>query len=207
MASFLSSTKGWVYELQAYDVLARGVSHLLSPPLVGILTAIAFILYKVPNPDSVWLWLAGGVPLICLPPLAFVLWLVRKGQLADIHMPDRRSRLKPLSLMLAWGSSGLLLLNYWGAPRIIIVVLLVTLGYMVVLSIITTVWKISFHSTAISAAASIGLITTGLTSWSIAAMVLIPVVGWARVYLQRHTLGQVLAGFVVGVSMGLVLLL
>ncbi|MBN1221549.1 MAG: hypothetical protein JXM69_21690 [Anaerolineae bacterium] len=75
------------------------------------------------------------------------------------------------------------------------------------MSTITVWWKISFHSSAISAAASIGLVTSGFSSWSTTAILLVPLVGWARVYLRRHTLGQVIAGGMVGMSMGLFLLI
>jgi hypothetical protein len=38
----------------------------------------------------------------------------------------------------------------------------------------------------------------GLTAGAAALVVLVPVVGWARLHLRRHTLGQVLAGAAVG---------
>jgi len=44
------------------------------------------------------------------------------------------------------------------------------------------------------------------TGWSITALMLIPLVGWARVHLHRHTLGQVCAGCLVGLGVGLILL-
>jgi hypothetical protein len=77
---------------------------------------------------------------------------------------------------------------------------------MTALSIVTLFWKISFHSTAISAAASIGIVTSGITGWSIAFILLVPVVGWARVHLRRHTIGQIAAGCFAGISIGLLLI-
>ena len=49
------------------------------------------------------------------------------------------------------------LLWYWGAPQVLVAILLTALGYMIGLALITLFWKISFHSTAISAAASVGI--------------------------------------------------
>jgi hypothetical protein len=168
---------------------------------------LAFIVYTLPQPQKVLVWLSWGFPLLIIPPLLYIIWLVRTGELADIHMPDRRSRIKPLAVILGWSTACLLLLHFWGAPSILILVILTTMGYMMVMSSVTLFWKISFHSSAITAAASIGIATSGIASgWSIMALMLIPVVAWARVHLRRHTLGQVCAGCLVGLGMGLMLL-
>lgn len=205
--SFLSSSKGWLVDVLEYETdLARFTSNLVSPPLVGVLTAVAFIVYTVPQPQKVLAWLGWGLPFFIVPPLAYVIWLVRTGKLADIHMPDRRSRIKPLAVILAWSITCLLLLHFQGAPSILILVMLATIGYMIVMSAITLFWKISFHSSVIAAAASIGIAAGGITTgWSITALMLIPVVGWARVHLRRHTWGQVCAGCLVGLGLGLIL--
>jgi hypothetical protein len=205
--SFLSTSSG--VGVAAYEAaLARLISNVISPPLVGIFTAIAFIVYTVPQPKTVLFWLAWMLPLLVIPPLAYVVWLVRKGELADIHMPDRRSRIKPLAVILGWSITCLLLLYGWGAPPVLIFVVLATLGYMMVMSAVTVFWKISFHSSAVAAAASVGIMATGVTTgWSLIALTLIPVVVWARIRLRRHTLGQVMAGCVAGMGMGLFVLL
>jgi hypothetical protein len=207
--SFLTISKGRIVELLEYEtLLARLISNIISPPLVGILTAIAYIVYTVPQPQKVLVWLSWGLPLLIIPPLAYVIWLVRRGELADIHMPDRRSRIKPLVVILGWSMGGLLMFHFWGAPSILIFVILATIGYMMVMSAITLFWKISFHSSAIAATASVGIIAAGINAgWSITALMLIPVVAWARVHLRRHTLGQVMAGCMVGLSMGLIVLI
>ena len=189
------------------ETVARWISNLFCPPLVGIFTAFVFLFYAAPNPRGIWPWIALTLPLISSLPLAYVLWLMRKGELTDIHMPSRRSRMKPLSLMVVWGGTCILLLRSWGAPRVLIVILLTALAYMILLSTITLFWKISFHSTAISAAASVGLATSGFTSWSITIALLIPVVAWARAYLRRHTLTQIAVGCLIGVSVGLLILM
>jgi hypothetical protein len=207
--SFLSTSKGWVIGVLEYETaLARLISNVISPPLVGIFAAIAFIVYTVPQPEAVLFWFAWMLPLLVIPPLTYVIWLVRKGELADIHMPDRHSRIKPLTVILGWSISCLLLLYAWGAPPVLIFVVLATLGYMMVMSAVTLFWKISFHSSAIATAASVGIMVSGInTAWSISALMLIPVVVWARVHLRRHTLGQLLAGCVAGMGMGLFVLL
>jgi membrane-associated phospholipid phosphatase len=208
LSTFPQKIKALGFGLRAREeIIARWISNLFCPPQVGVLAAFVFLFYAAPDPRSVWPWVALTIPLITLPPLAYVFWLMRKGELADFHMPSRRSRMKPLSLMVVWGGTCILLLRFWGAPRVLIVILLTALAYMIVLSIITLFWKISFHSTAISAAASVGLVTSGFTGWSVTIALLIPVVAWARAYLRRHTLTQIAAGCFVGTSIGLLILI
>jgi hypothetical protein len=197
----------WIFRSRRSESIANWVSHLVNPPVAGILAMIVFIIETTPTPSRVFLWMTLVLPFIFSPPLAYIFWLVRRGELADMHMPDRRSRLKPLGMMLAWAGICLLLLGYWHAPPILLFLLLIMVGYVAVLSTITMFWKISFHSTAISAAASIGLITGGITLWSVSIVLLVPVVGWARVYLGRHTLRQTVAGCVLGIGIGVSLLI
>jgi hypothetical protein len=196
-------TRTRIISLYRPQFIANWVSHVINPPVAGLLAAIVFIVETTPTPSRMWPWLALTLPLISAPPLTYLIWLVRRGELADIHMPDRRTRLKPLGLMMLWAGICLLLLRYWQAPPTLLFILLIVVGYMAVLSTITMFWKISFHSTAISAAASIGIITGGITLWSVTIVLLVPVVGWARIYLHRHTVRQIIAGCLLGVGIGI----
>jgi len=65
-----------------------------------------------------------------------------------------------------------------------------------VLGIVTLFWKISFHGAAISAAATATVMMAG--SWTWPVMLLVPLVGWSRIRLLRHTPRQVLYGSLVG---------
>ena len=63
------------------EALARWVSHVISPHVVGItLTAVVSIRYS-DNPWETLSWLAVLLPLIIVPPFAYVLWLVHTGSL------------------------------------------------------------------------------------------------------------------------------
>jgi membrane-associated phospholipid phosphatase len=72
-----------------------------------------------------------------------------------------------------------------------------------ILSLVTLFWKISFHGATISAAATATLMVAGSSAWPM--MLLVPLVGWARVRLKRHTLRQVIYGSLVGALIALLL--
>jgi membrane-associated phospholipid phosphatase len=72
-----------------------------------------------------------------------------------------------------------------------------------ILSLVTLFYKISFHGATISAAATVTLMVAGSSAWPI--MLLVPLVGWARVRLERHTPRQVIFGSLVGALIALIL--
>jgi len=192
--------------LKAHDeAIARWVSNVLSPPVIASLLAIGFARFIAPDPDQLLCWLAFSLPTILLPPLGYVVWLVRRGELADIHMPLRGSRIKPLGVITAWLFVCTILLYLWGAPPALSLFLATALLQLGILSLVTLFWQISFHSATISAAAATAVAVGGTTLWPITISLLVPLVGWSRVRLRRHTLKQVTAGCVVGALVALLM--
>ena len=188
--------------IQNDESIARWISHIVSPHVVGVVITTLVTLNYSNNPLMVLQWLALIIPLIVIPPFAYVLWLVHKGDLQDIYMPDRRARLRPLLVLLAWFTICLGLIRYWHAPAIIEVFVLAVVVLVSILSLVTLFWKISFHGATITAAATATLMVAGSTSWPV--MLLVPLVGWSRVRLKRHTAGQVISGSLVGALIALI---
>jgi membrane-associated phospholipid phosphatase len=206
--SVVRSLKNKIYWLRAHDeAIARWVSNVLSPPVVATFLAVGFVNFITPEPGMLWHWLLLALPLAALPPLAYVVWLVRRGELADIHMPHRQARLKPLGVMMVWLLICIVLLHSWGAPRALDLFLMAALFQIGVLSLVTFFWQISFHSATISAAAATAVAIGGTTMWPITITLLVPLVGWSRVRLRRHTFRQVTAGCLVGTIIALLMLI
>jgi hypothetical protein len=201
------SLKTRAHWLKAHDEsIARWVSNVLNPPAIAGCLAIGFVAFIAPDPRINWRWLALSLPLTLLPPLAYVVWLVHRGELADIHMPHRQSRLKPLSVIMAWLLLCTVLLHNWGAPPALDLLLLAVLLQVGILSLVTLFWQISFHSATISAAAATAVAVGGTTVWPITITLLVPLVGWSRVRLRRHTFRQVTAGCLIGALVALLML-
>jgi len=93
------------------------------------------------------------------------------------------------------------LIRYWAAPQIVEAFVLVTIVLVGILSLVTLFWKISFHGATISAAATATVMVTGSYAWPV--VLLIPLVGWSRIRLQRHTPRQVIYGSLVGALIAL----
>ena len=186
------------------EAIARWISHMVSPHIVGVaLTAFIAVKYSNETLSEVLLWLAILVPLVVIPPFIYVLWLVSKGQLEDIYMPKRETRLRPLLASLVWLSVCLLLIDYWNAPALVGAFVLATIVLVAILSVVTLFWKISFHGATISAAAATVFMVIGSSALPI--ILLVPLVGWARIRLDRHTPSQVFYGSLVGILFALIM--
>lgn len=184
------------------EEIARWVSHVVSPHVVGIvLTAVISYRYS-DNPWETLLWLAILLPIIVVPPFVYILWLVHQGSLEDIYMPRRETRLRPLAVMMGWLLVCWGLVRYWGVPPIVEALLMITIVSVGILSAVTLFWKISFHGATISAAATAIMMMAG--SWTWPVMLLVPLVGWSRIRLLRHTPRQVIYGSLVGATIALI---
>ncbi len=199
-----SSIKNNLVVLKNHDeAVARWISHLISPHIVGvILTSIISIQFS-DKPLEVLLWLALIIPLLVIPPFVYLLWLVRKGKLEDIYMPNRERRVQPLTVLMFWLLLCLGLIRYWAAPPIVEAFVMIAIVLFSILSLVTLFWKISFHGATISAAATATVMVAGYYAWPV--MLLVPLVGWSRIRLERHTPRQVIYGSLVGALTALLL--
>lgn len=182
--------------------IARWISHIMSPHIVGIVLVSAMAFQFSDDPRSIVLWLALVIPLLVVPPLIYLLWLVHRGTIEDIYMPNRKTRLRPLAVLMVWLLGCLGLIRYWEAPPVVESFVLAATILVGILSLVTLFWKISFHGAAISAAATTTVMVAGSYAWPV--VLLVPLVGWARIRLKRHTLRQVIYGSLVGVLIALI---
>jgi membrane-associated phospholipid phosphatase len=196
--------KSTLTTLKYYDeAIARWISAVISPHVVGVaITSIVTIQYAA-NPLEVLLWLLLLMPLLVVPPLLYLVWLVRKGTLEDIFMPRRETRARPLFVLMVWLTLCVGLMRYWSAPRIVEAFVMTSIALIGILGCVTLFWKISFHGATIAAAVTAILMVIGTTA--LPTVLLIPLVGWSRVRLARHTTRQVIYGSLVGVLIAVVM--
>ncbi|MEM7345658.1 MAG: phosphatase PAP2 family protein [Chloroflexota bacterium] len=199
------TTKSWLTTIKENDeLIARWASHIISPHIVGIVLITLMTMRFSPNPVEVAIWLLIILPILVIPPLSYVLWLVRTGYLEDMYMPTRHKRIRPLAFIMSWFLVCWGLVYYWAAPPVVELLILGIMVLVGVLSIITFVWKISFHGASITAAITATLLVSdSYYIWPI--MLLIPLVGWSRIRLNRHTPLQVVYGSLVGAVIAIIL--
>jgi hypothetical protein len=182
------------------SVLARIVTYVINPVFAGIFIVVLLTFRALEDPVQATKWVSFAVLLVAIPPVSYVVYLVKIGYLVDIFMPDRKRRIKPMSVIIAWIVISILILIGLQAPLTIILLLVASVVQIGLMLIITFVLKISFHTAVISAAAAITLLVGGKISLVVVPMV--PLVGWARVHLRRHTRQEVLIGCLTGAIVG-----
>lgn len=201
--SMLSAIKSSLAVIKNNDeAIARWISYVISPHIVGVVLTSVVSLHFSDDPLEILRWLALLIPLLVVPPLVYLLWLVHNGTLEDIYMPNRETRVRPLIVLMVWLLVCLGLIRYWTAPPVVEAFVLITIMLVGILSLVTLFWKISFHGATISAAATATVMVAGYAAWPV--VLLIPLVGWSRIRLERHTPRQVIYGSLVGVLIALI---
>jgi len=134
-----------------------------------------------------------------MPTLLVLWWLKRKNgnkEKIDMDMPERTDRNVPLLLVILSYSTGVIVLYLLNAPLITTVLMFCYFSNTVAVFFINLYWKISIHSMGVAGPAAALIYLFGFVG--ILFTLIIPVVMWSRVYLNEHTLSQVIMGTLIG---------
>ncbi len=186
------------------EYLAYGISQVGSPPVMGLagLTVVAASM-AVPG---VWLWSGVYVLMAMVAPLLFLIWQVRHGRVTDLDVQLREQRKGSLLVTIAGFGVSWLVMYVGHAPPLLKVMAGAGFVQWLIVFAITLRWKISVHTTS---AAGVTLLILHVFGLAAAPLVIsIPLIAWSRVKLRRHTLGQTVAGALLGcvVIVGAILL-
>lgn len=138
-------------------------------------------------------------------PMAYISLGRRRGWVSGFDLPRRQERAPFIAVNLVGNSLGYLLLRALNAPGSLAALLLIYVALGVTMFSISNFWKISLHTGGVGGFAAFLTWTFGF-AWALSFLA-IPIVGWARVYRQRHTWAQVVAGGLVGATVTLSVLL
>lgn len=143
-------------------------------------------------------WAFFQIAVAIFIPVLFIVVQVQRGAITDIHMQVREQRIAPLVLTLSLALAGWAVMYVYDAPAAFLVfggIAVLQGGFMLLM---TLRWKISGHSMTI---ASLAVFLVGIVGWSAApALAAIPLVAWARVSLNRHSLMQTVIGTAAGMA-------
>lgn len=191
-------------------IVSYGVNPLVLPPLVyGIVLA-----HVGADPGEV-LWGAGiGLVFLGLVPLAYVGWMRVRGRIESLEIRDRSKRTGPFLVVLGAGLTafgGVLGVEVTG-QRLLAALVGCHVLNATLLFAITTGWKISVHcaSTA-GAVATLMFVQNHVAGTVLAGPLLeailmgggsglVALMLWARVRSRAHTMGQAVAGTVLGLA-------
>ena len=175
-------------------VLAKVISVVTSPAVLSF--ASMYLMGAQINDARFWPWAIAYASFGFVLPLLYLIYLMRKGEVSDFHMKERRERIKPMAFIFIVFSLASLVFYLLDVPYVMQVFTYVGALQGLLMLLITLKWKISGHGAGIAA---FTLLLWGLFGPAAAPFfLLIPLVLWARVYTDRHDLPQTIIGALAG---------
>ena len=172
--------------------IANLISNILNPFLVSLILILLLSLGATSSILDALRWSLILIALSILPVYLAIIYLVRSGRLDSVFTNVRRQRLKIYLLAGGWAAVGCVVLLYLKAPPGLMAASVTGLSTVVIFMCINLWWKISLHTAFIAASVTLLVILYGWVA--MVAIVLIPLMFWARMELKRHSLAQVVAG-------------
>ncbi len=184
-------------------IAARSLSAVMQPTVTVIPLLALFNGLLEPN-VSFARWLVWScVTITCATTIPSIIFLVllRNGMIADLSISNRNERYLAYLVMIPLYFIGAGLARGLAVPRRTSLLLgAVTICLMIGAAVNHWFCKCSIHTMS-AALMSVALITAyGAVFWPMVALTV--AVGWARVTIRAHTLGEVLTGGAVGGIVG-----
>ena len=182
--------------------IANLVSSILNPFLVSLVIILLLSFESTRSPLDALKWSLILIAISIVPVYSVVVYFGRNDRLGSRFINVRKQRTKIYLLAGICALVGCVILIYLGAPLILLATFVAGLSATVIFMGINLWWKISLHAAFIAASVILLVILYG--SLGTVTVMLLPLVGWARVELGHHSLAQVtigafLAALIVGV--------
>jgi membrane-associated phospholipid phosphatase len=178
--------------------LARIFSTVFNPFITALALFVIVAHERAKDTPTFWLLLFTSTFFTSIGPMLYVLWLYSTDKISDLDMSVRGERERVFGIFVIFYALGTLVLWQLRAPILLTASMAGYAGAALVTQYITRYWKISTHALGIAAPLVVLVKLYGLQP--LPFFVLIPIVGWSRVYLRAHTPLQVLAGTALGVG-------
>ncbi len=128
--------------------------------------------------------------------LFYLFYLTRSGKVRDPRSISRVERVRPLRVVAALHTGAFLIVTLLGAPAELRAALLAYAFATLVFALLTPLVNLSLHVAGVSGAAVCLIYVFGV--WGLPAILLVPLVWWARALLGRHTPQELALGALVG---------
>jgi len=174
-------------------LLAFVISQVFSPVIVAAVIVL-WTASRAANANA-WTWAGIYLGVALLLPIIYLLILMRLGWVTDLDVQVRAQRIRPLRFALATGMAAWIILLLGDAPSTLVALAGAFWVMLAINFVVTLRWKISLHTAFTAAGTTVAWAIAGLYA---PLVVGIPLMAWSRVRLGRHTLGQTIAGGLLG---------
>ena len=187
--------------------LLSTVFHPLLMPTYGIAIALYTSYMRIFGDRLLGIVIVGVLLTTCILPSLGIYILYKLGHISDFRLHERTERTIPYLINFACYVACYLYLYRFGIPSWIIAFIAGAIVALIISLFINRYWKISAHMVAAGSMVTLvflmsfyGLMLTPyILPLQIASVLLAGAIGSSRLLLKRHTLGQVGAGFALGI--------
>ena len=172
--------------------VARIISTVCNPFLTSLALFVILADVKSQSATDFWVLLFNSALFTSIAPMLFIFWLYATDRISDLDMSIRTERERVFIAFVIFYALGAIDLWLVHAPAIMTASMAGFAASALVVQWITRYWKISTHALGITA--PLVALTVLFGDRPAPFYILIPLVGWSRIYLRAHTILQVLAG-------------
>ena len=193
---------------EAADHICQALSWLLVPlmmPVYGVILAFSFSSLQALPFATKFSFSSVAFLFNAIIPMCLILILKKMGLVEDIGLNGRKERLIPYIITVAVLGATAVFFQYKHAPSWLWLFVIGGATAGIVNLGINFFWKISAHAAGIAGIVAImvelcriNMPNPTLTGWTVAIILLAGMLGSARIWMQRHTVSQVMAGYAVG---------
>ena len=177
---------------------AKITTDILNPFLLSCIVLVLLALESTATAAEAVKWALICLALSVFPVFAVVIYLVRRKKLDGIFIKTRRQRSGIYILAIGCAIIGCIVLVLLEAPELLLATFVSGLSAVLLYMVINLYWKISLHTAFITASVTVLIIVYG--GAAAGAVVLVPLVAWARVALGLHTRAQVVVGVLLSLA-------
>jgi len=176
--------------------IANLTSIVINPFAVSFATIVLLSFESTSTVRNALRWSGVMTGVSVLPIFLVILHHARTGRLDGILDATRPQRKAVYVLTSVCAVTGYILLRLWHAPLLLQASFVGGLAGTVIFMLINLRWKISLHTGFTAAMTAIMVMLYGRAGVLVISLVLL--IGWARIELRRHSVGEVTAGALVG---------
>lgn len=180
------------FRKRVWTDIARIFSTVCNPFLTSLALFVILAGARSSGTTDFWVLLFNSAFFTSIAPMLFIFFLYATDRISDLDMSIRTERERVFIAFVVFYALGAVDLWLIHAPVIMTASMAAYAVSSLVVQWITRYWKISTHALGITA--PLVALTVLFGQRPAPFYVLIPLVGWSRVYLRAHTVLQVVAG-------------
>ncbi|NMB05523.1 MAG: hypothetical protein GX976_04005 [Bacteroidales bacterium] len=187
--------------------IAHVISTIFQPllmPTYGVMLIFVYTYFGMIYLPQFWRILLPVVLFSFAIPGLLIFMLYRMKIISDLSLKHRRERIYPYLITLISYSAMIVYYFRIGMPMWFLMIMAASVAIMVIAILITLAWKISAHMFGVGGLIGGAMAVTYFVERSnpffmfMGLFIIAGLVGTSRLILRRHTLNQVIAGFLLG---------